>query len=248
MNDVDRGTLPEHDRSQVSEGSDRSKTLGSVTYPPIGRSGGRRFPSALIAAAVGIVAVALMVVLAIGSRGVGGDGATRSKRQAGIIGKVAPAINGSDLGGRAVDLDSFKGDWVLVNFFASWCPPCIQEHPELVRLSRDDGGPLQIISVGFQDSTRNVQRFFEENGGSWPVLTGDTGGLGIEYGVVKLPESFLVSPFGRVVAKFEGGVTAELVESYIRGSDVVDGANGSGVGSDDLGGVPATGVSDGDGS
>lgn len=177
----------------------------------------RRNSSALIAAVVGVVALGLVLVLAVSS---GGGG---SKRRNPIIGTVAPPLSGVDLTGRAVGLDSFKGDWVLVNFFASWCPPCIQEHPELIRLSKDDGGPLQIISIGFQDSVKNVRKFFDENGGNWPVLAGDTGSVGLQYGVVKLPESFLVSPFGRVVAKFEGGVTAELVQSYITRSDLIDG-------------------------
>lgn len=182
--------------------------------PAAGRGPGRRRRStALIAAVVGVLALGLIIVLALSS---GGGGKTRRNP---IIGTVAPTLVGAGLDGAVVSLDSFKGDWVLVNFFASWCPPCIQEHPELIRLSKDDGGPLQIISVGFQDSPKNVRKFFDDNGGNWPVLTGDTGSIGLSYGVVKLPESFLVSPFGRVVAKFEGGVTAEMVRSYIDGSD-----------------------------
>lgn len=186
----------------------------------------RRNSSAIIAAVVGTVVLGLVLVLAISP----GGGRTKQRRNP-IIGTVAPALSGVDLSGRMVSLDSFKGDWVLVNFFASWCPPCIQEHPELLRLSRDDGGPLQIISVGFQDSVDNVRRFFDQNGGNWPVLAGDTGSVGLQYGVVKLPESFLVSPFGRVVAKFEGGVTAEMVRSYMTRSDAVDDDTSAGSGS-----------------
>lgn len=166
--------------------------------------------SAVIAGIVGVVVLALVVVFAITPAG--GPKKVRSP----IIGLVAPQLSGVDLKGDKVDLDSFRGEWVLVNFFATWCPPCKQEHPELLRLSKDDGGPLQIVSVGFQDSTDNVRGFFADNGGSWPVLTGDTGGTGVRYGVVKLPESFLISPFGRVVAKFEGGITASQVRSYIQ--------------------------------
>ena len=165
--------------------------------------------SALIAAVVGAAVLALVVVFALSPAG--GQKDITSP----IVGTVAPPINGANLHGGQVDLDSFKGEWVLVNFFATWCPPCVQEHPELVKLSKDDGGPVQVLSVSFQDSSEKVWRFFKDNGGKWPVVTNDTGRIGVDYGVKGLPESFLISPYGQVVVKFEGGITAKDIRGYV---------------------------------
>lgn len=156
-----------------------------------------------------MAAVGLVVVFAMSPAG------GRKEVRSPIVGAIAPVTSGLDLRGERVDLDSFRGEWVLVNFFATWCPPCVLEHPELVKLSKDDGGPLQVLSVGFQDTSDKVRKFFAENGGHWPVITGDTGRIGVDYGVKGLPESFLVSPAGQVIAKFEGGITAERITSYI---------------------------------
>ena len=144
---------------------------------PDGDHDRRNSSTVLIAALVGVLALGLIAVLAIGVGSRGSDGASKKPRSQ-LIGAVAPRLSGMGLDGGAVDLDRYKGDWVLVNFFASWCPPCKLEHPELIRLSKDDGGPLQVISIGFQDSPKNVREFFVENGGNWPVITGDTGQIG----------------------------------------------------------------------
>jgi cytochrome c biogenesis protein CcmG/thiol:disulfide interchange protein DsbE len=60
-----------------------------------------------------------------------------------------------------------------------------------------------------------VQKFFADNGGDWPVLANGTGALALDYGVKGLPESFLIDPAGTVVAKFEGGITADSLLQYV---------------------------------
>ncbi len=110
---------------------------------------------------------------------------------------------------------------MLVNFFATWCPPCVKEHPELVKFSERDGDRVQLVSVAFDDTeVDQVTTFFADNGGDWPVITGGADGASLDYGVKKLPESFLVDPSGTVVVKINGGVTAGQLESLIaKGSD-----------------------------
>lgn len=137
-----------------------------------------------------------------------------------IVGNVAPQIAGPTLTGETFDLQAQRGNWVVINFFASWCVGCRIEHPELVAFTErhaDDGTGL--VSVMFGDTEQAASDFFAELGGSWPALvaSGDVGRVAIDYGVTGVPETLLVSPSGRVVAKWIGqrGVTADAIDSAI---------------------------------
>ena len=167
----------------------------------------RRAP--VIAGIVGIAVLALVVLFVVSPKGEQPEAASQ------LLGRLAPEITGSTLGGEPYDLDAYKGNWVLVNFFATWCPPCVVEHPELIELSERQPQGLEVVSVAFDDSSSEVQAFFAEHGGTWPVLASDTGRIALDYGVKKLPESFLVAPDGTVVAKFNGGITAAELTEYL---------------------------------
>lgn len=165
----------------------------------------------VIAGIVGVAMLLLVVVLwprGDDGGGTGGSGAT------GVVGNLAPELVGRTTAGDSFDLDRLRGQWVVVNFFATWCPPCVQEHPELVRFSESNEGRATVVSVAYDDTPEKIEEFFATHGGDWPVIASDTG-ASVEYGVVKLPESFLVDPEGTVVAKLAGGVTAEQLERRI---------------------------------
>ncbi|HTO00906.1 MAG TPA: TlpA disulfide reductase family protein [Microthrixaceae bacterium] len=164
----------------------------------------------LVAGIVGVAVLLLVVLFAISPKGED----AKSVRSP-LLGKLVKPLAGTTISGDEVDIDQFRGEWVLINFFASWCPPCVVEHPELRKLSKDDGGPLQVVSVVSQDTVKNAREFFAKNGGSWPVLGGDTGPISIDFGLKKVPESFLVAPTGVVVAKFEGAVTYDEIVKQI---------------------------------
>lgn len=175
----------------------------------------RRRVAPYAAAAVGVLLVALVGVLATRSP------ASDRDAESPLVGRAAPPLKGTTLDGATYDIDAQRGRFVLVNFFASWCQPCIIEHPELRRLAegqekRDD---LSIVSVAFQDNDESIRRFFDRNGGDWPVLSSNQdpskGSSVLEYGVFKLPETYLISPSGQVIYKFIGGVTADQVEAVI---------------------------------
>lgn len=135
-----------------------------------------------------------------------------------ILGKVAPPIEGRTLAGDEFTLQDQRGQWVVVNFFASWCVGCRVEHPELVEFSeRHQGDGIQLVAVMFGDTEEAAREFFQELGGDWPALVEDTGGIAIDYGVTAVPETLLVAPSGRVVMKWVGssGVTADELDAVI---------------------------------
>lgn len=164
--------------------------------------------TALVAASVVAVLVALLVAV-LATRAPSTERVTRSP----LIGKLAPAVAGTTLDGETYDLSSHRGRWVVVNFFATWCIPCIQEHPELVAFDEAHAatGDAAVVSVLFDDEAEEARAEFAERGGDWPVVIDDDGSVGVAYGVARVPESFLVAPDGTVVQRLVGGVTrAEL--------------------------------------
>lgn len=168
--------------------------------------------AAIVAAAVGAVIAIFIVLLATS------DTQRTGSLNFEILGDVAPQIAGPTLDGGEYALWDERGDWVVVNFFASWCVGCRVEHPELVEFNeRNKDRNVQLVAVMFGDSEDNARTFFTELGGDWPALVEDTGSVAIDYGVTAVPETLLVSPSGRVVQKWVGasGVTADVIEQTI---------------------------------
>ena len=160
----------------------------------------------------GIVGVALLVLVVLFATAPRGQEADTSQL---VVGKLAPTLQGTTADGQKVNLDKYRGKWVLVNFFATWCPPCVAEHPELVKLSQVPGQPVQVVSVAFDDPAAKIKKFFAERGGDWPVLVDGTEKSTLDYGVVKLPESYLIDPQGKVNQKIVGGITAAEVQKIV---------------------------------
>ena len=163
------------------------------------------------AAAAAVVLVAFIGVLATS------DTDQHSLGNSPLIAEPAPLIDAVALSGETFDLDSERGKWVVVNFFATTCIPCIIEHPELVAFdeAHQPVGDASVVSIAFSDSARNVEEFFVENGGDWAVIGENTGRHAIEYGVAAVPETYLVSPTGIVTSKFIGGITQADLENEI---------------------------------
>lgn len=171
----------------------------------------RRVSVRMVAVVLALLAGSLMVLLAIGI----------DRDQANVrVGELVPAISGSTLDGGTFDLEAVlrDGRWVVINFFATWCPPCIEEHPELIEFDErhDRPGGAQVVSVVWDEPPEVVRGFFDRNGGDWPVLIDTDGRIAVDLAVLSVPETFLVAPSGAIVASFRGGVTADGLESTIR--------------------------------
>ncbi len=167
--------------------------------------------SALVALVAAVAVVLLIVLFATAPTDPDRQGADP------LDDRPAPAINATDTAGRPFHIDDYRGHWLVVNFFATWCTPCKIEHPELVAFSRAHStkGDAAVVSIAYDDEAPAIADFFKKNGGDWPVISKNTAGISLAYGVVKLPESFLVDTCGTVVHKFVGGVTAAGIDAEI---------------------------------
>ena len=122
-----------------------------------------------------------------------------------------------DLKGVERKLSEFRGKWVVLNYWATWCPPCLKEIPELVEFhEKHQDKNAVVVGVDFEDIPRDeLMEFTESYFMSYPILmtkpTAKTP-LGVISG---LPTTFLISPEGKLVARQSGPVTAEMIEEFI---------------------------------
>jgi len=132
-----------------------------------------------------------------------------SKREAPVVeGALAPDFTLKDLSGREVKLSSLKGKVVMVNFWATWCPPCRQEIPSVMRLNQlMQGKPFQLLAVSIDEGGADaVSSFFRQSGTSLPALLDSDGALSRRYGTTGVPETFIIDTKGVILKKVVGGM------------------------------------------
>jgi cytochrome c biogenesis protein CcmG/thiol:disulfide interchange protein DsbE len=145
------------------------------------------------------IAVPLVIFLALGF------GHNPEVIDSPLIGKPAPEFVLRDFSGGAVDFASLRGRPVVVNFWASWCQPCVAEHPLLVEAAGRYRGRVAFIGVvPSEDTAAAVERFTQRFGEWGPVYHDADGKVSIAYGVFKLPETYFVSSDGKIVSKVSG--------------------------------------------
>lgn len=134
-----------------------------------------------------------------------------------LVGKPAPAVSGPALnGGGTYSLSQFSGQWVLVNFAASWCVPCREETPQLQRFASEHaaGHTAVVLGVAFDPSDlSSLASYLRSAHTTWPAVNDPS--AEVAYGVSQIPQSYLVDPQGTVVAKFFGALTTSQVDQVI---------------------------------
>lgn len=141
-----------------------------------------------------------------------------SKGSSGVgLGDTAPASTMPRLeGGGDGSLAEYRGRWVLVNFWASWCVPCRQEAPALERFQHRHGGPgFTVLGIDSRDLSGDGQGFVERYGLSYPQLRDGNGDAAHEFGTTGVPENFLVDPRGKIRLLIRGPVTPEYLREAV---------------------------------
>jgi peroxiredoxin len=117
----------------------------------------------------------------------------------------APDFSLKDLGGRTVSLGSLRGKVVLLNFWATWCPPCVSEMPSLNKLYLElKPRGLQVVAISLDRSAESVKEYINEKGFKFFVLLDADGVVVKRYKVFSTPTTFLIDRKGNIVGRFYG--------------------------------------------
>lgn len=136
-------------------------------------------------------------------------------------GAVAPEFSIKRLDtGETVTLSQFKGTPVVLNFWASWCGPCKQEHPVLEWGARQFKGRVVFLGIVFEDSEENTRRFLKENGWSLTQLFDPKSTVAVDFGVAGVPETYFIKKDGTILGKYAAPLDEILLGARI--SDIVD--------------------------
>ena len=132
-----------------------------------------------------------------------------------LIDAPAPRFALQDLDGQQLSLDELRGQPVMINFWATWCQPCIAEHPVLQAIARRYEGRAHFVGIIYQDEPELIRRFIAQRGGWGRTLLDPEGDTAIAYGVYGAPETFFIDAGGTVVRKVTGPMGASFLSDII---------------------------------
>ena len=129
---------------------------------------------------------------------------------------AAPDFTRADLAGTPIKLTEFRGKVVLLNFWATWCAPCLIEMPRFSQWQRAYGTRgLQVLGVSMDDAREPVLRLARQHPPAYPLIMGDAALAKLYGGVYGLPTSFLIDTQGRIVARYRGEADLKGLEAKI---------------------------------
>ena len=134
-----------------------------------------------------------------------------------LIGQPAPGFTLAPVGGGdPLSLEAFRGQAVVLNFWATWCIPCYEEHEVLTRTARAVGSDVQFLGVIYEDEEALESRFLRQQGSSYPSLLDPEGKTAIAFGVYGVPETFFIDASGTIVDKFVGPLNPDSLSAQLR--------------------------------
>jgi thiol-disulfide isomerase/thioredoxin len=134
-------------------------------------------------------------------------------------GSPAPALTVTAPDGTPVSLADSKGKAIFLNFWASWCPPCRLEMPEVQRLAQAPPAGTAVLTVNMtaqETSADAVLAFLQQAGYTFPVALDLNGAAGDAFAVLSLPTSFFISPDGVITARINGPLSRSAMEGYLK--------------------------------
>jgi cytochrome c biogenesis protein CcmG/thiol:disulfide interchange protein DsbE len=156
-----------------------------------------------------VISISILVVLAVAFIY---TAVTLGKRStAAEVGDPAPDFNLEDMEGNRVRLSDYCGQFVIVNFFASWCPPCRQEAPEIQAFEEQYGDQVKILIIDRAEPKVKVQEFIDEFHSTSTYLLDYNDSMSKPYGIVGQPETFFIDEEGIIRYHHIGPMTKEFM-------------------------------------
>ncbi|MFN8481762.1 MAG: TlpA disulfide reductase family protein [Anaerolineae bacterium] len=166
---------------------------------------------------VGALVVGLWVGETVAARSKGGAVAAGDRPASVERDQLAPLFDLPTTTGQRMALADTAGEVVLVNFWATWCPPCREEMP-VIEAAQQKYGPkgFKVVSVNVQEAPDPVAAYIRETGVTFPILLDQEGSVARAYRVQTLPRNFFIARDGRVVRIHPGELTSETIDRYLQ--------------------------------
>ncbi|OAT79406.1 TlpA family protein disulfide reductase [Desulfotomaculum copahuensis] len=143
------------------------------------------------------------------------QGQTGAPKTGTAVGEQAPDFTLGTIDGKKISLSSFRGRPVMLNFWATWCPPCQEEMPEIEKFYRQNGGKIQLLAVNLtanEKSTDQVKQFLQSGGYTFPVLLDQNGDLARQYMIRYIPTSMFIDSGGIIRFAHTGPMTMQMLQ------------------------------------
>ncbi len=196
--------------------------------PAAGETGSDNRKRNLLIAVAAVPVAALFAVLgwALAESGgtPGGLGVVSEFGAVAVERRLAPDFHKQSLDGAEIRLSDLRGKAVLLDFWASWCPPCREEAPALAQVYQDlQETDLEFIGVALDEDIGSALGHIQEFGLQYPNVWDSEGLLAISYGVARLPVKFFIDADGRVVERWEGPIDEVELRNALEGLSPVAG-------------------------
>jgi len=164
----------------------------------------RRLPQGWVAA--GLIGILVLALLVYGLT-------SQAPLQ---VGSPAPEVGLTTLDGGSISLAGQRGKVVVINFFASWCPPCREEAADIQQTWRDyEQRGVQFYGIAYRNAASQAQAFLDEFGVTYPAAIDPGNRIAQAYGVTGVPETFVIDQQGLLVRHFPGTITREQLSQEL---------------------------------
>lgn len=158
-----------------------------------------------------IAAVILVALFAVAMVHAMDKEETNSQKTGIEVGNKAPDFELKTLTGDTVKLSDYKGKKVMLNFWATWCPPCKAEMPEMQKYYESNKEKVEILAVNM-DTNNDVAGFVKNGGYTFPILLDEKNDVNKDYGIVSIPTTFFIDEQGVITHKINGQMKLEDME------------------------------------